>query len=589
MKTRKLNTLFILLVTLFTMCITTSVHAAYGTSMSNPINVTLGKNYYKSWTNSNDKEKSYHKIQIGKKGILTMTFSKPFATNGEAGSLFVTVYNQNGQAIWNTVTKNSSSVGGSNYVFKLGLNPGSYYVVLESGFNLITGIFSTNYNFKFENNNYVEVEPNETLNTATNLELNHLYQASYGNDGGYYGYYDYYKFNAVKNVEYKIAIGNFTQLNSANAMILLYKPSDIANKKTTYINGAFGSIDKNGMSNYQFKATETGVYYIRVYNYYYGPQLNYQIGVYSSGKGIPNLKYQTQVQKKGWLSSVSNGATSGTVGSGLRMETLKINLENSGYSGGIEYRTHVQKKGWESTWKKSGESSGSIGEGLRLEAIQIRLTGEIAQYYDVYYRIHSQKFGWLDWTRNGASAGTSGFGFRVEAIQIKLVRKGASAPGSTTRPYVKADVTYQTQVQKKGWLGTVFNGATSGTVGQGLRMETLKINLKNQGFSGNIEYRTHIQKQGWETTWKKNGAPSGTVGLGLRLEALQLRLTGDMAKEYDIYYRVHSQKFGWLGWARNGESAGTSGYGYRLEGIQIVLVRKGLPAPGNTANHYYSV
>ena len=218
-------------------------------------------------------------------------------------------------------------------------------------------------------------------------------------------------------------------------MILLYKPSDIANKKTTYINGAFGSIDKNGMSNYQFKATETGVYYIRVYNYYYGPQLNYQIGVYSSGKGTPNLKYQTQVQKKGWLSSVSNGATSGTVGSGLRMETLKINLENSGYSGGIEYRTHVQKKGWESTWKKNGAPSGTVGLGLRLEALQLRLTGDMAKEYDIYYRVHSQRFGWLGWARNGESAGTSGYGYRLEGIQIVLVRKGMPAPGNTANHY----------------------------------------------------------------------------------------------------------------------------------------------------------
>ena len=314
-------------------------------------------------------------------------------------------------------------------------------------------------------------------------------------------------------------------------------------------------------------------------------------GVAYLEKKTTNVVYQTQVQNKGWLATVSNGATSGTTGSGLRMETMKISLDNQEYSGSIEYRSHIQNKGWETTWKKDGEESGTVNKGLRLEAVQIRLTGEIANYYDVYYRVHSQNKGWLGWAKNGESAGTSGYGYRVEAIEIQLVKKGNSAPGSTAQPYVKYDktkVTYQTQVQNKGWLVTVSNGATSGTTGSGLRMETLKISLDDQGYSGSIEYRSHIQNKGWETTWKKDGEESGTVNKGLRLEAVQIRLTGEIANYYDVYYRVHSQNKGWLGWAKNGESAGTSGYGYRVEAIEIQLIKKGNSAPGSTKNHYYS-
>ncbi len=81
-----------------------------------------------------------------------------------------------------------------------------------------------------------------------------------------------------------------------------------------------------------------------------------------------------------------------------------------------------------------------------------------------------------------------------------------------------------------------------------------------------------------------DGALSGTVGQGKRVEAIRINLTGTVANQYDIYYQVHCQDVGWMGWAKNGEKAGTAGYSRRLEGIRIVLVAKNGAAPGSTAN-----
>ena len=128
----------------------------------------------------------------------------------------------------------------------------------------------------------------------------------------------------------------------------------------------------------------------------------------------------------------------------------------------------------------------------------------------------------------------------------------------------------------------------SGTSGRSLRLEAIQMRLDNQRYAGDIEYKTHIQNIGWESSYRKNGQISGTSGRSLRLEAIQIRLTGEMAKKYDIYYRVHCQEFGWMGWAKNGQSAGSAGYSYRLEGIQILLVEKGKAAPGSTANAFKS-
>ena len=126
----------------------------------------------------------------------------------------------------------------------------------------------------------------------------------------------------------------------------------------------------------------------------------------------------------------------------------------------------------------------------------------------------------------------------------------------------------------------------SGTSGKSYRLEGINVSLSPE-ISGGIQYRTHVQKDGWEKNWKSDGAMSGTSGRALRLEAIRIRLTGEAEEKYDVYYRVHCQRFGWLGWTKNGQEAGSAGYAYRLEVIQIQLVEKGAPAPGSTANAYY--
>lgn len=204
----------------------------------------------------------------------------------------------------------------------------------------------------------------------------------------------------------------------------------------------------------------------------------------------------------------------------------------------------------------------------------------------ISYQTHVQDYGWLDWAKNGESAGTEGYSKRLEGIQIVLVKKGENAPGSTSRPFIYKMIKYQTHVQNIGWQGEKADGEMSGTTGQSLRLEAIKIQLSSS-IDGGIVYKTHVQDYGW-LNFVTNGQASGTTGQAKRLEAIQMQLTGNAKNQYDLYYRVHAQNFGWLGWAKNGESAGTAGYSYRLEGIQIVLVPKGGNAPGSTSKHYYN-
>ena len=148
------------------------------------------------------------------------------------------------------------------------------------------------------------------------------------------------------------------------------------------------------------------------------------------------IQYQTHIQDIGWQGWKMNDEMSGTSGQSKRLEAINISLSNPLYSGSIEYQTHVQDIGWQG-WKANGQMAGTSGQSKRLEAIRIKLTGEMAKQYDIYYRVHSQEFGWLGWAKNGESAGTEGYSYRLEAIQIQLVKKGSSAPGSTSNCFYK--------------------------------------------------------------------------------------------------------------------------------------------------------
>jgi uncharacterized protein YjdB len=150
----------------------------------------------------------------------------------------------------------------------------------------------------------------------------------------------------------------------------------------------------------------------------------------------PSIIYTTHVQDYGWMNYVKDGVLSGTQREGKRLEGIKINLQNSSYSGDIIYSTHVQDYGWLPN-VANDTMSGTSGEAKRLEAITIKLTGEIANYYDVYYRVHIQDYGWLGWAKNGMRSGSEGQAKRLEAIEIKLVPKGQGVAVAEANAYLR--------------------------------------------------------------------------------------------------------------------------------------------------------
>ncbi len=307
------------------------------------------------------------------------------------------------------------------------------------------------------------------------------------------------------------------------------------------------------------------------------------------------IVYAGHVESIGDQAAVSDGDICGTEGRSLRVESLTIEKGEAlaDVEGDITYRVHVQNIGT-TDWMSGGKRAGTTGQGLRMEAVQIALTEELEQSYDVYYSAHVQNIGWTKWTKGTKErsgwCGSMGQGLRIEAVKIKLVEKGAPIPdGSGSQSFVSydslGDVQYMTHQQNIGNHAWVSNQAESGVTGRSLRLEAMRIRLSDMVYPGSVQYRSHVQNIGW-TDWVADGDVSGTSGQGLRMEAVQIQLAGDVANYCDIWYRVHVQDIGWLGWAVNGQSAGTEGLGYRVESLQVVLVPKGMNGPGTNVDYF---
>lgn len=343
-------------------------------------------------------------------------------------------------------------------------------------------------------------------------------------------------------------------------------------------------------------------------------------------KGI-SIKYQTHIQNVGWQNWKKDGEMAGTSGQSLRLEGIKIKLENTEkYS--VMYRVHVQNIGWQG-WKSDGEMAGTSGQSLRLEAIEIKIVDKIKKgricvdtaISDTYYgntsiRISGWKMANVSDTKVKVTVDNKedvikdenitytirqdvinavegygtikenpkpGFNFQINTsslsdgkhlINIELVTEDGKVLQTYSKNIVvdrNFHIKYSTHIQGIGWQNYKKDSEMAGTTGQGLRVESIKIEGINLPRGTKLKYQTHIQNIGWQD-WKENGTISGTTGKSLRLEGIKIKLEG--TSEYSVMYRTHIQNIGWQDWCYDGETAGTIGLSKRMEAIQIKIVPK---------------
>lgn len=147
-------------------------------------------------------------------------------------------------------------------------------------------------------------------------------------------------------------------------------------------------------------------------------------------------------------------------------------------------------------------------------------------------------------------------------------------PGNAA--YNEKRIWYRGHASKLGWLDPVRDGQVCGTVGGGLPLEALKIdvNLLKEYVSKNItvDVKAHIQNVGWvEYKNITSDTVIGTTGKGQRIEALQITVNNLPVGKY-FFIRPHISGYGWTGWVGNGFTCGTVGIGKGIEALQMKIV-----------------
>ena len=278
--------IFATLVSLMLVFIPAKVNAAseVGSGTENPVNVAFDKEYSKTWDSSYYTQKPYYnKINVTKKGILKMTFSKFGYKNNNYtyAPMKIVVSDKNDKVVWDTSSsKQADDKNSTEFVYYVGLNAGTYYVKFNPAYSVGDTNVTTKYKFTFTADNNIEVEPNEKKENATVLSLNKMYRGFFGYDYGTVGEYDFYKVKLTKNKNYRIFIDN-KNIFETTILIDLYD----ANGKYTSTTFRFKE-NNNGMNVYEFTAGTTGDYYIKIWNYH-GAQMEYKIGVYDSSAKAP--------------------------------------------------------------------------------------------------------------------------------------------------------------------------------------------------------------------------------------------------------------------------------------------------------------
>ncbi|MCL2807720.1 MAG: putative Ig domain-containing protein, partial [Coriobacteriia bacterium] len=141
--------------------------------------------------------------------------------------------------------------------------------------------------------------------------------------------------------------------------------------------------------------------------------------------------------------------------------TTTIDSVHAGITG-INYKKTLAASGTGTiTWSRT---SGSLPPGLKLSSAGV-ISGKPTKPGTYTFKVRA----------------TNSLGNTTKSFTIKVNNPSIS-------------ISYQTHVQSVGWQAFKKDGAMSGTSGKALRLEGIKINLKNNtGISGGIRYSTHVQ------------------------------------------------------------------------------------------------
>ena len=221
-----------------------------------------------------DDEYYYCKFEIPEQGIVTVnTMDKKM--KDDAYTISYSLYNSNGEALWSQYKSGYNSYN-PNFKASVGLAAGTYILCIENRSIPYRGDAPLDLRLDFKATQYCEIESNETIFNASPMELNQFYEAHFagGNYSAQTGEYDFFSFPAEKGKFYRLTMKNYDEVAKTTMLFSIYDPQG-----ESYISANFrDNIDKNGDHYYEFSTSQTGKYFIKVWNYH-GKQVPYSLKV----------------------------------------------------------------------------------------------------------------------------------------------------------------------------------------------------------------------------------------------------------------------------------------------------------------------
>ena len=224
----------------------------------------------------------YSRFDVPQRGVITITVSKPYDSEGEYGKLNFDLTDIEGNQVWWQVTSDTKVKNGSPYyIYSVCLEPGTYLLNIMPSFWVTMGLITFNYTIDFANNPYVITEPNQDTANAAQVKEGKIYKGYYGS-----GYYlgrpensEAIKFIAPETATYCIGIGNLATIDGTTCIAKM-TTSDGVFANIDVIR--FRAVDKNGFLCRTLYLKKGTVVYVTFTNYFGDPIL-YQVAVTKIG------------------------------------------------------------------------------------------------------------------------------------------------------------------------------------------------------------------------------------------------------------------------------------------------------------------
>ena len=150
---------------------------------------------------------------------------------------------------------------------------------------------------------------------------------------------------------------------------------------------------------------------------------------YADTEDVQDMKavYWTYDYGRGWSAETEdNHYVLSPVGSYATAVWIELQNKPKNVSGSILYQVNLSGYGWKD-WQKEATEAGDSAGSMPLEAVRVKLTGKMAEQYDIYYSVF-QNGAWTELVMNGETAGVEAQGLRVDGLRVAIRQKGAGAP-----------------------------------------------------------------------------------------------------------------------------------------------------------------